>query len=157
MPSTHPGEAARLYWPRIVLQPAVGVYRFPLLPFRRTSLADAHGGTTSETQMPIGLIASSALACIRFTSAPPASENVGLADSFRPVSVGPGLWCSLAIIWGLASAGRRNTAWFLRDSGYNVDYGDKYARRGDPELRIYGLLIVPATRDGKANAARWAA
>ena len=63
--------------------------------------------------VPIGLIAFFLRSLLYkiFTSAPPASETVGLADSFVPVSVG---FClvvfALAIIWGLALAGRRNTA-----------------------------------------------
>ena len=58
--------------------------------------------------VPIGLIAFFLRSLLYkiFTSAPPASENVGLADSFVPVSVG---FClvvfALAIIWGLAAKG----------------------------------------------------
>ena len=96
--------------------------------------------------VPIGLIAFFLRSLLYkiFTSAPPASENVGLADSFVPVSVG---FClvvfALAIIWGLALGGAKEYGRLLRDSGYNVDYGTKYGS-GAAILNfgVYGLFIV---------------
>ena len=96
--------------------------------------------------VPIGLIAFFLRSLLYkiFTSAPPASENVGLADSFLPLSIG---FCLvvflLAIIWGLALGGGKEYGRLLRDSGYNVDYGTKYGS-GAAILNfgVYGLFIV---------------
>ena len=144
----YPGEAWHGFTGLgIVLALAVGVFIGFLFPAVLPHSPQMHKGyDLYNAAVPIGLIAFFLRSLLYkiFTSAPPASENVGLADSFVPVSVG---FClvvfALAIIWGLALGGAKEYGRLLRDSGYNVDYGTKYGS-GAAILNfgIYGLFIV---------------
>ena len=96
--------------------------------------------------IPIGLIAFFLRSLLYkvFLPAPPASEGVGLGDSFPVLSfVFCGVVFGLAIIWGLAMGGGKEYGKLLRDSGYNVDYGMKYGSGASVlNFGIYGLFIV---------------
>ena len=96
--------------------------------------------------IPIGLIAFFLRSLLYkvFLPAPPASEGVGLGDSFPVLSfVFCGVVFGLAIIWGLAMGGGKEYGKLLRDSGYNVDYGTKYGSGASVlNFGIYGLFIV---------------
>ena len=96
--------------------------------------------------VPIGLTAFFLRALLYkvFTPAPPASEGVGLGDSFELVSF---LFCGvvfgLAIIWGLAMGGGRDYGKLLRSSGYNADFGTQISpAAGVLNLGVYGVFIV---------------
>ena len=144
----YPGEAWHGFTGLgIVLALAVGVFIGFLFPAVLPHSPQMRKGCgLYNAAVPIGLIAVVLRSLLYkiFTSAPPASENVGLADSFVPVSVG---FClvvfALAIIWGLALGGAKEYGRLLSDSGYNVDYGTKYGS-GEAILNfgIYGLFIV---------------
>ena len=79
-----------------------------------------------------------------FTPAPPASEGVGLADSFELVSF---LFCGvvfgLAILCGLLLGGGRDYPKLLRSSGYNADFGSELSpAAGILNFGVYGVFIV---------------
>ena len=144
----YPGEAWHGFTGLgIVLALAVGIFIGFIFPAVLPHSPQMHKGyDLYNAAVPIGLIAFFLRSLLYkiFTSAPPASENVGLADSFLPLSIG---FCLvvflLAIIWGLALGGGKEYGRLLRDSGYNVDYGTKYGS-GAAILNfgVYGLFIV---------------
>ena len=144
----YPGEAWHGFTGLgIVLALAVGIFIGFIFPAVLPHSPQMHKGyDLYNAAVPIGLIAFFLRSLLYkiFTPAPPASENIGLADSFVPVSVG---FClvvfALAVVWGLALGGGKDYGRLLRDSGYNVDYGAKYGS-GAAILNfgVYGLFIV---------------
>ena len=126
---------------------AVGIFIGFIFPAVLPHSPQMHKGyDLYNAAVPIGLIAFFLRSLLYkiFTSAPPASENVGLGDSFLALSLAfCGVVFGLAIIWGLAMGGGRAYGKLLRDSGYNVDYGAKYGS-GAAILNfgVYGLFIV---------------
>lgn len=126
---------------------AVGIFIGFIFPAVLPHSPQMHKGyDLYNAAVPIGLIAFFLRSLLYkiFTSAPPASESVGLGDSFLALSLAfCGVVFGLAIIWGLAMGGGRAFGKLLRDSGYNVDYGTKYGS-GAAILNfgVYGLFIV---------------
>ena len=131
----------------ILLALAVGIFIGFVFPAVLPHSPSMHKGyDLYNAAIPIGLIAFFLRSLLYkvFLPAPPASEGVGLGDSFPVLSfVFCGVVFGLAIIWGLAMGGGKEYGKLLRDSGYNVDYGTKYGS-GAAILNfgIYGLFIV---------------
>ena len=126
---------------------AVGIFIGFIFPAVLPHSPQMHKGyDLYNAAVPIGLIAFFLRSLLYkiFTSAPPASENVGLGDSFLALSLAfCGVVFGLAIIWGLALGGAKEYGRLLRDSGYNVDYGTKYGSGASVlNFGIYGLFIV---------------
>ena len=134
-------------WQGILLAVAIGLFIGFCLPAGLVHSPKMHKGyDLYNAAIPIGLIAFFLRSLLYkvFLPAPPASEGVGLGDSFPVLSfVFCGVVFGLAIIWGLAMGGGKEYGKLLRDSGYNVDYGTKYGSGASVlNFGIYGLFIV---------------
>ena len=146
----------RMFWDafRLNLKQAVLIFLILLIPVLLVvfpavlphSPSMHKGYDLYNAAIPIGLIAFFLRSLLYkvFLPAPPASEGVGLGDSFPVLSfVFCGVVFGLAIIWGLAMGGGKEYGKLLRDSGYNVDYGTKYGSGASVlNFGIYGLFIV---------------
>ena len=131
----------------VLLALAVGIFIGFLFPAVLPHSPQMHKGyDLYNAAIPIGLIAFFLRSLLYkiFTPAPPASENVGLSNSFPLLCL---LFCgvvfALAIVWGLSLGGGRSYGALLRDTGYGVDFASKYGF-GAAVLNfgVYGLFVV---------------
>ncbi len=131
----------------VLLALAAGVFIGFIFPAALPHSPNMHKGyDLYNAAIPIGLIAFFLRSLLYkvFIPAPPASEGVGLGDSFPVISLAfCGAVFGLAIVWGLAMGGGKAYGKLLRDSGYQVDYGAKYGSGAAIlNLGVYGIFIV---------------